>query len=65
MGDTTTRWTRSSYCATGSCVEVAMIDDDVIALRDGKNPALPALVFTRADWNDFLDDIAGGKLTRA
>ncbi|MBG0567443.1 DUF397 domain-containing protein [Actinoplanes aureus] len=64
MGDTTTRWERSSFCASGSCVEVARIDEDIIAVRDGKNPAQPALMFTRAEWSAFLDRVAGGDLAR-
>jgi hypothetical protein len=58
MAPTTTMWMRSSFCATGSCVEVALIDARLVALRDSKNPDQPPLVFTRADWNEFLDMIS-------
>ena len=57
MNDTTTKWERSSFCATGACVEVAAIGDD-IAVRDSKNLDQPALYFSREDWNNFLDRIA-------
>ena len=55
MGEATTMsWERSSFCASGSCVEVAVLDDTV-AMRDGKNTDIAALVFTKADWHRFLD----------
>ena len=57
MNDTTTKWERSSFCATGACVEVAAIGDG-IAVRDSKNLDKPALQFSRADWHDFLDRVA-------
>ena len=60
MSDTTTlSWQRSSFCAAGSCVEVA-VDGDKIAVRDGKNTDIPALKFSKADWHSFLDQVAAG-----
>jgi Domain of unknown function (DUF397) len=56
MADTTMGWQRSSYCATSGCVEVAQIDG-TIRLRDSKNPQLPALTFTKAEWNGFQDRV--------
>jgi hypothetical protein len=56
MRDTTTAWQRSSYCATSGCIEVAQVDG-TIRLRDSKNPELPALIFTRAEWNGFQDHV--------
>ncbi|WP_328476815.1 DUF397 domain-containing protein [Actinoplanes sp. NBC_00393] len=58
MNDTTMKWERSSFCATGACVEVAAVGDDRIAMRDSKNLGQPALQFSRADWDVFLDQIA-------
>ncbi|MFC4065401.1 DUF397 domain-containing protein [Actinoplanes subglobosus] len=52
MRDTTTAWRRSTFCATGSCVEIAQIDG-TIRLRDGKNPDLPPVVFTYSEWEGF------------
>ncbi|MEU4161216.1 DUF397 domain-containing protein [Actinoplanes sp. NPDC026670] len=57
MRDTTMAWQRSSYCATSGCVEVAQVVDGTIQLRDSKNPELPALTFTRAEWNGFQDRV--------
>ena len=48
-------WRKSSYSGTngGNCVEVARNLPDVVAVRDSKDPAGPALVFTPADWEAF------------
>jgi hypothetical protein len=37
----------------GECVEVAMNLRDVVAVRDSKNPAGPALVVSPAAWSRF------------
>ena len=54
-------WTKSSFCADRACVEVARIDADLIALRDGKKMDQPHLTFTGQDWRTFLDAIAAGE----
>jgi uncharacterized protein DUF397 len=48
-------WRKSSYSGTngGNCVEVARNLPGVVAVRDSKNPGVPALVFTPADWEAF------------
>lgn len=45
-------WHRSSLCATDSCVEVAITDDQV-AMRDTKDLG-PILKFNRVEWSEFL-----------
>ena len=51
---TTSRWFKSSYSANGAdCVEVAFTDD-LVAIRDSKNPAGPILTFTHPEWDAFL-----------
>jgi len=45
-------WQRSSYCTTGACVEVAFVGN-MVAVRDSKNPNLPPIWLTRAEWYDF------------
>lgn len=47
---------RKSSCSTGDaeCVEVAVVDD-VVAVRDSKDSAGPALIFTPDAWTDFLN----------
>ena len=45
------RWRRSSHSQSGSdCVELAHTLD---AVRDSKNPNLPPIWLTRAEWYDF------------
>ena len=41
-------------------VEVAFIDD-AIAVRDSKNPAGPALIFTAAEWDAFVGGAKDGE----
>lgn len=40
------------------CVEVAFLGDGFVGVRDSKNRARPALVFTPGEWRAF---IAGAK----
>ena len=49
-------WRKSSYSGTngGDCVEVAGNLPGVVAIRDSKDPAGPALVFRAAQWSAFL-----------
>jgi Domain of unknown function (DUF397) len=49
-------WLKSSYSSGngGHCVEVASNLPGVVAVRDSKDPAGPALVLTRAQWRAFL-----------
>ncbi|WP_433790329.1 DUF397 domain-containing protein [Actinoplanes sp. CA-252034] len=56
MEDTTTAWRRSTFCASGSCVEIAHVDG-TIRLRDGKNPELPPVVFTLREWTGFQERV--------
>ncbi|WP_239344697.1 MULTISPECIES: DUF397 domain-containing protein [unclassified Frankia] len=58
-------WRKSSYSnAKGECVEVAFLDDGLIALRDSKNNGIgPALVFTGAEWRAFIQGVTDGEFT--
>ena len=42
--------------ANGSCVEVAVLSDRRIAIRDSKNANGPAIVLTAERWRGFLAD---------
>ncbi|MFQ6394780.1 DUF397 domain-containing protein [Nocardia sp. KC 131] len=56
------RWfksTRSS--ATKDCVEVAFLSNDLVGVRDSKNPDGPALVFGGGVWDTFAAAIADGE----
>jgi hypothetical protein len=53
-------WHRSSYCANGNCVEVALLGNEV-AVRDSKNPHGAMLLFSRPEWKAFLDGARSGE----
>ena len=58
------RWRKSSRSATGNggnCVEVALAEN-ATAVRDSKVPNGPALVFGRAQWQQFLSATRRGEL---
>ncbi|NEW30624.1 DUF397 domain-containing protein [Nocardia cyriacigeorgica] len=49
------KWFKSSRSAGGQdCVEVAHLQAGLVGVRDSKNPAGPALVFTPSEWDTFL-----------
>ena len=49
----------------GTCVEVAFLPDDRVALRDSKDSGRgPALVFTPAEWDAFVGGLADGEFAR-
>ncbi|MEV0435858.1 DUF397 domain-containing protein [Nocardia sp. NPDC050413] len=45
-------------------VEVAMLDEGNVALRDGKNPDGPVLVFTPSEWAAFTAGVHDGEFDR-
>ncbi|MQY24018.1 DUF397 domain-containing protein [Nocardia macrotermitis] len=60
---TNARWFKSSRSgAKTDCVEVAWLKAGHVGLRDSKNPAGPALVFTADEWTAFTGVVMNGKL---
>ncbi|MGN9810066.1 DUF397 domain-containing protein [Micromonospora sp. BQ11] len=55
------RWRKSSRSSGngGACVEVADNLSGVVGVRDSKDPAGPALMFTVASWRAFVIGVAG------
>jgi len=51
-------WFKSSFSAAGNCVEVAHLPGGGVAVRDSKDRAQAAHVFTRPEWEAF---VAGAK----
>jgi hypothetical protein len=50
------RWSRSSRCYTGSCVEVGICEDtDIVLVRDSKHPDARAIAVDLRDWAVFID----------
>ncbi|SUE32353.1 Domain of uncharacterised function (DUF397) [Nocardia farcinica] len=60
------KWFKSSYSGGGNdCVEVAHLDGGMVGVRDSKNTAGPALVFTPSEWEAFLRGTRGGEFDRS
>ncbi|MEV4751995.1 DUF397 domain-containing protein [Streptosporangium sp. NPDC049248] len=68
-------WRKSSLCGAGqNCVEVDLADtlqseaepapgtDQLVLVRDSKDPGGPVLAFTSAEWDTFIAGIKGGSL---
>jgi hypothetical protein len=67
MDLTGARWQKSSHSGGngGQCVEIAVNLPGVVAMRDSKDPAGPALVFTPEQWQAFLSDARNGEFDLA
>jgi hypothetical protein len=63
----TATWRRSSYSDNngGNCVEVAPGLPGLVPVRDSKDPARAALVFTAAAWTAFVSGLRKGGLPAA
>jgi Domain of unknown function (DUF397) len=59
----TAPWIKSSYSGPtgGNCVEVAFLSGGAVAVRSSRNPDGPALIFTRAEWDAFIDGARDGE----
>jgi Domain of unknown function (DUF397) len=56
------RWRKSRVSnPSGSCVEMAEVTGDAIAVRNSRDPAGPALVYTRAEVAAFLRGVKNGE----
>jgi predicted secreted Zn-dependent protease len=53
-------WTKSSRCGSGTCVEVARVQDTYL-VRDSKNPDAAALSFTKEEWVAFVEGVTAGE----
>jgi uncharacterized protein DUF397 len=52
-------WRRSSFCAGGECVEVARLDD-MIVMRDSKDPDGHMLSYTTEEFRFLVRSIKAG-----
>lgn len=53
-------WRKSSFCASGECVEVAA-HSGMIVLRDSKEPSGGMLRYTTEEWQSFVKGIKAGE----
>jgi Domain of unknown function (DUF397) len=58
---TRAQWRKSTYSGLNGCVEVAFVGDHV-AMRDSKDRQGPVLLFSRVEWQAFLDSVKAGEL---
>jgi hypothetical protein len=55
------RWRKSARSsAQGNCVELALLPDTGVAVRNSRDPEGPALVFTDAELQAFLGGVKDG-----
>ncbi|MEU7139626.1 DUF397 domain-containing protein [Nocardia sp. NPDC046473] len=57
-------WRKAGEGEGRDSVEVALLADGHVGLRDGKNPDGPALVFTPAEWAAFTAGVHDGEFDR-
>jgi hypothetical protein len=60
ISHTELHWRKSLFCAGGSCVEVAPLDDGGVALRNSNMPAAEPVVVTGMEWSDFVAGMKAG-----
>jgi hypothetical protein len=54
-------WFKSSFSAAGDCVEVAHLPGGDVAVRDTKNRARAAHVYTGSEWAAFVAGVKAGE----
>ena len=54
-------YTKSSFSGAGGCVEVRMLADGTIGVRDSKDTSKPAHVFTPHEWHAFVAGVRAGE----
>lgn len=61
----TATWRKSSFSdgQGGSCLEVADGFDDVMPVRDSKNPEGPEICFGHGSWKQFVSALKAGTFT--
>jgi hypothetical protein len=61
MPTTPPEWRRSPRCASSNCIEVAKVADRFL-IRDSKSPDGGTLVFTREEWEAFIESVKRDEL---
>jgi len=54
-------WVKSSWSGPtgGNCVEMAFAGGGMVAVRNSRHPAGPALIFTATEWDAFIHGVTG------
>jgi predicted secreted Zn-dependent protease len=56
-------WRKSTAStANSACVEVAFADE-LVLVRNSRDPLAPALSFSRQEWAAFLEGVSNGEFT--
>jgi hypothetical protein len=61
-------WRKARASGTGNCVQVsvgAVSADEIVLVRDSKDPDGPHLRFTSREWDCFLTGVRDGEFARA
>jgi uncharacterized protein DUF397 len=57
----TATYKKSSFSGATACVEVMLLDDGMIGLRDSKDVLKPPHFFTLQEWEAFLAGVRNGE----
>ncbi|MFF5721398.1 DUF397 domain-containing protein [Streptomyces buecherae] len=56
------RWRKATASdAVNDCVEVARLGENAFAVRNSRYPEGPALIYTRREWEAFVDGASKGE----
>ncbi len=53
-------WRKSSFCASGECVEVARSDGSIV-VRNSMEPRLREVRYTPEEWQAFVTGVKAGE----
>jgi hypothetical protein len=63
MNTKITGWRKSSYSGSqGNCVEFAPLGEELVAVRNSRDPEGAVLFFDRDEMGAFLNAVKGGEL---
>lgn len=57
----TTAYTKSRHSGMNGCVEVCLLPDGRVGVRDSKDVTKPPHVFTASEWEAFLAGVRDGE----
>jgi hypothetical protein len=57
----TDAYKKSSFSESGTCVEVRLLEDGMVAVRDSKDITKPPHTFTLPEWRAFVAGVRAGE----